>query len=278
MHFFNVICGTWRNSTFIFNTASGPDTISKCKELLTHCDVINTWVSCKLLWHHNGPMSYSVSLGAFFFNHNAIEANELSDAKFLSFIIERICEAIDNGFDQIAVVRKYVRKMRIIHGLGTEVIMGVICEEPELCQWICLSWNRVTYYSTVRDWKMYTLFGLASLFTILFIVGPPCFNMGLHKLLLLLLLLFSYYHYYCYHYFLYYDCKKYLLSPLKLRRSFHNTYPNFLALFIRCTDYFCDSCHLTDINPYFITSPLPVIWKSKQLLTYCDITKTRAGH
>ena len=44
----------------------------------------------------------------------------------------------------------------------------------------------------------------------------------------------------------------YLLWDWGLWRSLNNTYPIFLNPCIRCTNYLCDSCALTDVNPHFI--------------------------
>ena len=67
---------------------------------------------------------------------------------------------------------------------------------------------------------------------------------------------------------------RYLLWNGGFWRSLNNTYPIFLTPCIRCTNHLCDSCDLTDVNPYFIPSLLQ--WF--KILTYCDVIDTRADH
>ena len=49
---------------------------------------------------------------------------------------------------------------------------------------------------------------------------------------------------------------RYLLWNRGFWCSLNNTYPILLTLCIRCTNHFCDSCDLTDVNPHFIPSLL----------------------
>ena len=56
--------------------------------------------------------------------------------------------------------------------------------------------------------------------------------------------------------YLYYNCEKYPLSPLKPRglAFLHDTYLTIEVQGIRCTNHLHDSCPLTDVNPHF-TAP-----------------------
>ena len=56
---------------------------------------------------------------------------------------------------------------------------------------------------------------------------------------------------------LYYNYERYPLSPLW--RSLNNIYPIFLTPCIRCTNYLCGFCDLTDVHPHFIPSLLRMI-------------------
>ena len=49
---------------------------------------------------------------------------------------------------------------------------------------------------------------------------------------------------------------RYLLWDRGFWRSLNNTCPIFLTPCIRCTNYLCYSCNLTDVNPHFIPSLL----------------------
>ena len=80
-----------------------------------------------------------------------------------------------------------------------------------------------------------------------------------------------------------YNCKNicYFLWNLCGWRSLNNTYQIFLAPCIRCTDHLCDSCGLTDVNPYCILPLLPMIskcwpigtsWIYEPATGNCDIT------
>ena len=52
---------------------------------------------------------------------------------------------------------------------------------------------------------------------------------------------------------------RYLLWNQGLWRSLNITYPIFLIPCIRCTNYLCDSCDLTDVNRHFIPSLLRMV-------------------
>ena len=49
---------------------------------------------------------------------------------------------------------------------------------------------------------------------------------------------------------------RYLLWNQGFCRSLNNTHPIFPTPCIRCTNHFCGSCDLTDVNPHFIPSQL----------------------
>ena len=67
-----------------------------------------------------------------------------------------------------------------------------------------------------------------------------------------------------------YNCKK--ISVISSETgvpgsAWINIYQTFLTSCIRCTDYLCDSCSLTDMNPHFIPSPHLMISKCEQIVT-----------
>ena len=59
----------------------------------------------------------------------------------------------------------------------------------------------------------------------------------------------------------YYNCEniRYLLWNRDFFCSLKNTHTIFLTPCIRCTNHLCDSCGLTDVNPHFVPSMLPMI-------------------
>ena len=71
---------------------------------------------------------------------------------FSSFIITRICGAVNNGFDHIAAAGQHEKYTLFWHQTNQELV-NLISGEQESCQVICLSWCNISLRHSGRHEK-----------------------------------------------------------------------------------------------------------------------------